>query len=106
MLSNYFPTPFLDEISWFTILSGGTAYVLIYLMLLTSFEYVESRMSTGVLSAIHVFGAYYLLVSFANSYIPRAIENMNYIPFAVALIVAVLLRINRSYIKYAITATK
>lgn len=97
-----YPDPFLSELTLFTLIAGGLAYLFILLMLITSFDAIKHRIKSGVWKFIHIIGSYYLLISFANSYFPRAIEQINYLPFALMISLVLLLKANKIFIGYRV----
>ena len=91
-LALWFPHPFLDKLSWITVL-GGLAYLFIAAMSATSFDHTRQWLGIKRWKQLHTVGSYYIWIIFAQSYFLRAIKEVFYIPFVAALIIAMLLRI-------------
>lgn len=71
------------------IITGGSAYLFIVAMTLTSFDTMARRIGTKVWHALHTTGAWYIWLSFGVAFGKRAAMNPYYWP-AVALIIAAL----------------
>lgn len=85
---------FRDDVSLVTIIGGGMAYVLMYLMVLTSFDRTAAALGRRNWVRLHKVGIHYNWAIFFNSYISRALApSLFYAPFALALIVGLALRI-------------
>ncbi len=80
------------EVDTVTKIFGGGAYVIIAAMAATSFDGAVRLLGTRNWQRLHRFGSYYLLVLFANSYLPRAAESPTYLPAAVIIVGVVALR--------------
>jgi sulfoxide reductase heme-binding subunit YedZ len=76
-----------------TIIGGGTAYVLIALMALTSNDTAVRRLGRRRWRALHLVGLWVVFGIFVNSYLGRAIVNPNYIPNAALLAAALTIRL-------------
>jgi len=72
---------------------GGLAYVLIAAMTATSFDRSARAIGPRAWSILHTTGAYYVWIVFANSYISRALTMPEYIVPALAVVLALALRI-------------
>jgi sulfoxide reductase heme-binding subunit YedZ len=84
---------FAEGIKTITIIGGGTAYVLIALMALTSNDTAVRRLGRRRWRALHRVGLWIVFGIFVNSYLGRAVENPNYIPNAALLGVALMIRL-------------
>lgn len=93
VLGVYFPHPFVDELQTATIVGGGLAYVFITLMTLTSFAAPRRAIGERAWKMLHTIGAYYIWLIFLNSYLSRALMDSRYAPYALALLLALGLRI-------------
>lgn len=92
-LALWFPHPFLDKLSWITVLGGGLVYLFIAAMSATSFDRARQWLGIKWWKRLHTVGSYYIWLIFAQSYFPRAIKEVFYVPVAAALIIVMLLRI-------------
>ena len=90
-----YPHPFLDELSLTTYIGGSIAYAYILAMSITSFMPVRKKMKPAHWKFLHVTGSYFFWIVFAQSYIPKAPHDFIYIPFALLLLIVLLLRIQR-----------
>lgn len=77
-----FPHPFREYLDATTLIGGGLAYVFIALMTATSFDRTAALIGPHAWRILHTVGAYYIWILFAQSYIPRAIRDSWYVPFA------------------------
>ena len=85
---SYAPT-----VSPVTILGGGTGYVLIGAMAATSTDAAVKRLGQRRWRALHLTGLWVVFVIFAQSYVPRALANPNYIAPAALLLAALVVRL-------------
>jgi DMSO/TMAO reductase YedYZ heme-binding membrane subunit len=92
-LGSYFPHPFVDELNAVTLIGGGLAYVFVTLMTITSFAGPRRWMGERSWSILHTTGSYYIWLIFLNSYVSRAVMDVAYAPYALALFIALGLRI-------------
>ncbi|MCC6796138.1 MAG: hypothetical protein IT366_13545 [Candidatus Hydrogenedentes bacterium] len=88
-----FPHPFREYLGAVTLIGGGTAYLFILLMTATSFDRTAALIGPRAWGVLHKVGAYYIWVLFAQSYIPRAVRDPWYIPFAGLVVAGLLVRI-------------
>lgn len=87
-------TAFRDDISMVTIVGGGMAYVLMYLMALTSFDRTAAWLGRRNWVRLHKVGIHYNWGIFFNSYLSRAlVPSLLYTPFALVMIAGLGLRI-------------
>lgn len=80
LLNAYFHPVFASR-SLFVLFMGGTAYLFVFLMLLTSFPRFSSMLLPLQWRRLHTIGGWWIWVIFANSYISRAIGQPAYIPW-------------------------
>lgn len=92
-LALWFPEPLVSELDAVTLVGGGIAYAFILAMALTSNDAAQAKLGTRRWRLLHRIGGYYLWVLFAQSYVPRAIEDPGYVPAATLLIAALGLRV-------------
>ena len=84
---------FLQITNIVTYISGGLAYVLIALMVLTSFDYTANLVGRRAWTALHTTGVWYIFLSFTFSFGKRALVNPNYWPAMVILFAALTIRL-------------
>lgn len=94
ILAYAFPQPFRGDLKAITLIGGGTAYLFILLMTATSFDRSAALIGPRTWRVLHKLGAYYIWILFAQSYIPRAIRDPWYIPFAGLVVAGLLVRIS------------
>ena len=80
---------FAADVSTTTAIGGGSAYLLIALMALTSNDTAVRRLGRRRWRALHVVGLWVVFGIFTSSYLGRALHNPNYLPHA-ALLAAIL----------------
>jgi len=76
---------FAADVSPVTAIVGGSAYVLIALMALTSNDTAVRRLGRRRWRALHLTGLWLVFLIFTNSYLGRAVHNPNYWPNAALL---------------------
>lgn len=96
LLQFYFDAQNFEERGVFTVLGGGLAYLFLYLMTITSTNQMVEILGIANWKKLHSVGAYYIMIVFSVSYIPRAFVDFTYVPYA--LIIIVLLIIKFAYI--------
>lgn len=84
---------FAEGVSPVTAIGGGSAYVLIALMALTSNDTAVRRLGRRRWRALHLTGIWVVFGIFVSSYGGRAVANPNYIPNAALLAVALIIRL-------------
>lgn len=84
---------FAADVSRTTIIGGGTAYVLIALMALTSNDTAVRRLGRWRWRALHLTGLWVVFGIFVSSYLGRAVHNPNYIPHAALLAAMLIVRL-------------
>lgn len=72
--------PVFDEKGMITLLGGGTAYLFVVVMLITSFESIKKKMSFKIWKFVHTVGMYWIAVVFLTSYGSRSTTEWEYIP--------------------------
>ncbi len=72
---------------------NGIGYAFILAMLATSFPRPAAALGPVTWHWLHRVGAYYLWFGFAKSYIPRAVMDGFYVPFALVLGLALAIRL-------------
>ncbi len=91
-LAVWFPHPFLDRLNGAAVIGGGLAYAFIAAMTATSSDRARRWLGLGRWKLLHTVGSYYLWFVFAQSYFPRASQQVFYAAVLVALVVVVFLR--------------
>jgi DMSO/TMAO reductase YedYZ heme-binding membrane subunit len=84
---------FAEGVSTTTALGGGTAYVFIAAMALTSSDAALRRLGRRSWRALHVTGMWVIFAIFVSSYGGRASHNPNYWPHAALLAAAPIIRL-------------
>ncbi len=84
---------FLQITNTVTYISGGLAYMLIALMVITSFDYTANLVGRRAWSIIHTTGVWYIFLSFTFSFGKRAVANPMYWPAMVILFAALAIRL-------------
>jgi methionine sulfoxide reductase heme-binding subunit len=84
---------FAADVSLTTIIGGGTAYVLIAAMALTSNDTAVRRLGRRRWRALHLTGLWVVFGIFVSSYGGRALHNPNYVPHAALLAAALIVRL-------------
>lgn len=95
-LASAYPEPFFSNRGWVEFIGGGLAYAVILAMTITSFKPPRQWLGQRRWVALHTVGGYYIWALFANSYLPRALQDGFYVPFAAAVAGALLLRLARN----------
>jgi DMSO/TMAO reductase YedYZ heme-binding membrane subunit len=75
-----------------TTVVGGIGYVLIAAMTATSFDRSAAWLGPRRWRRLHTIGAYYVWLVFFLSFAPRALSSPLYLPFALAVVAAPVLR--------------
>lgn len=88
-----FPHPFVDDLRPITLVGGGLAYAFITAMTITSFSAPRRAIGAKAWTVLHTVGGYYIWTIFLNSYLSRAMRDLEYAPFAIALLAVLTLRI-------------
>ena len=84
---------FAPSVSPVTLIGGGTGYLLIAAMAATSNDASVKRLGLRRWRALHLTGLWVVFGIFAQSYLPRAFNNPNYLPPAALLVAALIVRI-------------
>ena len=94
ILALVFTVPsFGPTVSPVTVIGGGAGYVLIAAMAATSTDAALKRLGRRRWRALHLAGLWVVFGIFAQSYLPRALHNPNYVPPAAILIAALIVRL-------------
>lgn len=93
LLQFYFDAQNFEERGFATVSGGAIAYVFMYLMAFTSTDHMFEKLGRRKWSLLHILGSYYIILVFGVSYIPRAIVDFNYLPYAILILIAVILRV-------------
>jgi len=96
LLANLYPHPFLDQLSWVTLLGGGLAYLFILAMSVTSFKATKQWLGTKYWGLLHTVGSYYIWFIFTQSYLFLSLKNTNYLPPLLLLLSVLILRLART----------
>jgi len=67
--------PVFERAASISLLAGGTAYLFVILMLMTSFERFSKMISRKQWKLLHTIGGYWILFIFMNSYFKGAMEG-------------------------------
>jgi len=89
----WFPEPLVSGLTVVGVVGGGIGYGFIFALTLTSSDAARARLGAGRWRGLHRVGSYYIWIIFAQSYFPRAVEKLGYVPAAVPLVAALLLRL-------------
>jgi len=92
LLQFYFDAHNFEERGVATVLGGAIAYVFMYLMALTSTDKMVNWLGKRKWKWLHPIGGYYIITVFSVGYIPRAIDDYQYLPFAIAIILSLTLK--------------
>jgi methionine sulfoxide reductase heme-binding subunit len=87
------PDEFLYDGIAITLIFGGLAYVFIAAMTATSFDRTAAAIGPRAWKILHTVGSYYIWLIFLNSYATRAMTEASYVPIALLLIGALVLRV-------------
>ena len=91
--------PFVEGLDAITLLGGGLAYAFMYAMVATSNDASVRRLGMRRWKRLHTVGGWYIWFIFAQSYLPRAAGQAEYVPFALLLAVVAALRCARHFAK-------
>jgi sulfoxide reductase heme-binding subunit YedZ len=83
---------FVRNVNAVTLVGGGIGYLFIAAMAATSFDRTAAWLGPRAWSRLHTIGAYYIWFIFLQSYVPRAIVSVAYVPLAALLLIAIGLR--------------
>jgi methionine sulfoxide reductase heme-binding subunit len=75
------------------IISGGIVYLFIAAMTVTSFDRTAAMLGPRAWRLLHIIGAYYILLTFANAFGRRALHDPFYLPFAALVVLVLAIRI-------------
>ena len=89
----YFFHPVFTLAASTSLLGGGLAYLLMFLMVFTTFPYFKSMLQTHQWKWLHLIGVYWIWLIFFRSYLKRVVyKGDDYLLFGI-LVVALLLRV-------------
>ena len=80
------------------LMAGALTYGVIVLMAGTSVDRIISFLGARRWKLLHTICGYYIWIAFAQAYIPRAFADPFYIPFAVALVIVLGLRVAKRFL--------
>lgn len=83
----------IKESGMASVIGGTIVYVIIVAMAATSFDRTARWMGQRAWQRLHTTGMYVLWVIFTLAYVPRAIDSILYLPFALVMVAAMALRI-------------
>lgn len=92
-LATRWPDVFWPNTSMVTIVFGGTAYVFILLMALTSNDASVRMLGGRRWSLLHTTGMYVIWIIFLNSYAGRAVTSPAFVPLALLVVGGFVLRL-------------
>lgn len=93
LLWQYDPASFAAKATPVTLIFGGFAYVLLALMAATSFRPTAALIGPRAWRILHLAGSYYIALIFLNSYLGRAAVDAAYLPLALIILGALVLRL-------------
>ena len=97
-LAMVYPEPFFSNTGLSFWIVGGTAYLFITAMAITSFEIPRKWLGEKKWSLLHTTGGYLVLFVFFQAYVPKAfMGDLFRMPFAAAILLVVVLRFYRIY---------
>jgi sulfoxide reductase heme-binding subunit YedZ len=85
------------------IISGSVVYLFIAAMTATSFDRTAAMLGPRAWRLLHAIGGYYILVTFANAFGRRALQDGFYLPFAAVVVLVFAIRIFDRFVKSKIT---
>jgi len=74
-LARDFPSPFVEELDWVTLVFGGLAYVFLLAMVATSSDAAQRAFGMRRWRLLHESGSYYLWFIFFVTYAPEGLEG-------------------------------
>jgi DMSO/TMAO reductase YedYZ heme-binding membrane subunit len=92
-----FPAPFVDDLNLVTLVGGGLAYFFLVLQAVTSNDASVRKLGRRRWTLLHTVGSYYIWIIFAQSYVPRALEDPLYVPFAALVLATLAIRMARKF---------
>lgn len=87
-----FPKAFADGLGVVTLVGGGITYAFIAAMAITSSDAAQDWLGRNRWRRLHVVGSYTIWFIFAQSYVGRAVVAPEYIPWALAVLGGLALR--------------
>ena len=74
-----------------SLLAGGSAYFFMYLMVITTFPKIKSKLNTVKWKALHLIGGYWIWIIFFNSYFKNVMnKDRHHLLFAMLVLVFIL----------------
>ena len=99
-LQHYFH-PVFTLAATFSLFAGGTAYLFILLMFLTSFNTFSKLISRKVWKRLHLIGGHWIWIVFMSSYWKRILQGeTGYLPIALMLVLVMGIRLWGSFQHY------
>lgn len=87
------PEVFFAQVPIATLVGGGFAYALIIAMTATSFNSTAMMIGPRAWKILHTLGAWYIWVVFFQSFAKRSVGDPFYIPFALIVAAALVIRL-------------
>jgi methionine sulfoxide reductase heme-binding subunit len=85
------------------IISGSIVYLFIAAMTATSFDRTAAMIGPRAWRLLHTIGGYYILLTFANAFGRRAMQDPFYLPFAAAVVLVLAIRVVDRFAKSTAT---
>jgi len=85
--------PVFEKAKTISLIGGGLAYFFLIMMLLTSFKIFSKYLSKRQWKLMHTIGGYWILYIFLRSYWIRALTEYEYYPFAIMLVLVIIVRL-------------
>jgi DMSO/TMAO reductase YedYZ heme-binding membrane subunit len=85
-----------EVFAWVTIIVGGTGFLLMYLMLITSFDVPAKAIGSKAWRRLHKTGLYWIGFIFAFDFFALPAEELlsaHYLPYSIAMAIAIALRL-------------
>jgi DMSO/TMAO reductase YedYZ heme-binding membrane subunit len=81
------------------IISGSIVYLFIAAMTATSFDRTAAMLGPRAWRLLHTIGGYYILLTFANAFGRRAMQDGFYLPFAAVVVLVLAIRVFDRFVK-------
>jgi methionine sulfoxide reductase heme-binding subunit len=98
------PVLFASLTNPFIIISGSIVYLFIAAMTATSFDRTAAMLGPRAWRLLHTIGGYYILLTFANAFGRRAMQDSFYLPFAALAVLVLAIRVFDRFVKSRATA--
>ncbi len=92
LLADFFPHPFIDDLSLLGLVGGGTSYGFIFVMAATSNDRAVAWLGPRRWHLLHLIGGWTIWVIFLQSYLPLALLDPRYAPLGLLVIAAAAMR--------------